>query len=355
MYSGVNPDVLPVGIYSRYHQFGTDERLARNSCLAIIDFFPPVSLLAPPWHLSDGYLSEVSGCDFSVSYRWDAGSRIEIRSYDTPVGTISQTSIKDPTYGSDWVRKHYLESEDDYRVMTYIAEHTVFEEQGKAVIRRKKDLGDDGVLIGRLDRSPYQKVLVELAGPEGFLTTLHTTPHVVEPLLEVLERRSREQLELALSSPVDCVWQPDNVTTELTPPDAFSKYCLPLYRHAGERCREAGKPYLVHIDGKLEAILDLVSSASIDVIESISVAGYAGDVTPAQVRKACPGSVLAFNFPASLAESPEVTIREYLDSCVRELGEDWRYFWQLSEDIPRDTYTGVLPALTGYFMDLASR
>jgi len=67
-------------------------------------------------------------------------------------------------------------------------------------------LGEDGVVLSRLDRSPYQKLLIELAGPERFLIDLYTNPKPVEKLMQVIGLRQDDQLALALDSEAAFIW-----------------------------------------------------------------------------------------------------------------------------------------------------
>jgi len=176
VYRNELPDQIPVGIYGRYLPRGTGERTARNLGLGIIESYPLVSLLAPPWHAYPSFLSEVKGACLRIEHAWQEGRRVEIRSYETPVGSVRQCSTADPTFGSDWIREFYVKRPEDYKVLAYLAEHTVFRRQEAGFEAACANLGGDGVVLGRVDRSPYQKVLIELAGPERFLVDLHTDP-----------------------------------------------------------------------------------------------------------------------------------------------------------------------------------
>lgn len=70
VYRNQRPDRVPVGIYGRYLPRGSCERLARQSGVGLIESYPLVSLLAPPWHLFSGYLSEVKAAQLRVEYTW---------------------------------------------------------------------------------------------------------------------------------------------------------------------------------------------------------------------------------------------------------------------------------------------
>ena len=153
------PDRWPVAIYARYLPRGSTEQLARNLGLGIIDYYPVASMLAPPWHTHSGYLSEVKGADLNIAFTWENGQAVEIRTYRTPLGSLTQRTRKDPAYGSDWIDKFYISSLEDYKVMQYLVENTVFRSNRREFQARQQDLAEDGVLLGRVDRSPFQIML----------------------------------------------------------------------------------------------------------------------------------------------------------------------------------------------------
>ncbi|MEN8227710.1 MAG: uroporphyrinogen decarboxylase family protein [Bacteroidota bacterium] len=348
VYRNRKPDRVPLGIYNRYHRIGKSERIARNAGMGILDFYPVISLLAPPWHMHAGYLSEVKNCSFRIKYAWENSNLVEERIIETPVGTLTQQIIKDPSYGSDWVQKHYIQSGEDYKIMTYVIENSLLISNEKAVEQRIGDLGEDGVVLGRVDRSPYQKLLIELADPEHFLVDLITDPAPVETLMEAIDFRLDEQFDRAMNSDVEVIWQPDNITTDMTPPDMFSKYCLPFYTKNGKKCREAGKVYAIHIDGKAGKLQEYLKQAPFDIVESFSVPMMGGDMEVEEALEIWPDKVICPNFPASLCTAEESEIVSFLN----ELNESFNgrpYMVQLSEDFNLDKYDHVLQILAKHF------
>ena len=347
VYNNQVPSQIPVSIYNRYHRYGEIERSARNNGLGILDFYPVVSLLAPPWHVKPGYVSEVKNSSFTIKNVWDKGQKIEIRTIETPVGSISQQIIQDPSYGSDWVKKHYLEKAMDYKIMQYIMENLIFESQEKIIKQRIEDMGHDGVVLGRVDRSPYQKLLVELANPESFLMELYSYPAPIEELIAVMNYKCDEQFKMAMESEVEVIWQPDNVTADMTPPEMFEKYNLPFYSKHGEECKKAGKPYLVHIDGRTAGIKELIARSPFNVIESFSFSEMAGNVSIEEGNKIWPDKVICPNFPATLCYENESTILAYLEKRKSEFNGR-PFMIQISEDIPIDKYLYILPIITKF-------
>jgi hypothetical protein len=345
VYRGQLPDQVPVAIYSRYLPRGTRERASREMGLAIIDWHPIASLLAPPWHLQSNYLSEVKGAELSVRFRWQDGRRIERRTYQTPVGDVFQESSVDPTYGSDWIQRFYIQTPEDYKVMTWLVEHTVFRRHESGLLASTENLGDDGVVLGRIDRCPYQKVLIELAGPERFLTDLYVEPEPACELLDVIDRRMDEVFTMVLESQAEVIWQPDNVTADLTPPAAMVKYCLPYYAKHGRELREAGKRYVIHLDGRLRPLKEHLTGAAFDCVESFSVPEAGGNMTLAEAMAAWPGKIILPNFPAPMCLRPDAEIEAFLARLLAEAGTSVPWMLQLSEDIPPGQWQRILPIL----------
>ena len=304
-------------MYHRYLPCGTVERETRGLGLGIIAYVPVVSMLGPPWHLYPEYLSEIRGADFHVHYSWDNGVMVERRTYTTPVGTVWQEITNDRAgAGSEHIRKHYITQRDDYRVVQYLVENTVVRSNEEAVRDRMRDLDGDGIVFGRLDRNPYQKCLIELAGPERFLVDLYTDPEPALELIDALSRKHEESLALALESQVEVFWQPDNTTSMMTPPDAYRQHCLPFYQRRTTLSHQAGKPYLVHMDGRLRALAPLIRESGFDVLESFSLPDIGGDMSLGEAQAAWPQIVVAPNIPANWALRSEAEIVGLIGSLV---------------------------------------
>ena len=332
-----------VAIYNRYLPRGDFEHQARELGLGVIDYYPLTSFIAPPWHLLPGYLSEVNGVQSSITYRWNDGKRVEIREYKTPIGSISQETVVDPIFGSDWISKHYINSIEDYKVLEYVVENSVLVCQEKDYQHQVENLGDSGVVLGRVDRSPYQKLLIELAGPERFLMDLYTDPEPVESLLATLDRKMDQMFDMVLESEAPVVWQPDNVTAEMTPPAMYEKYQLPFYEKHGSRLKAAGKVYVVHMDGRLRALTDQINRSVFDVIESFSFPEMGGDVPFEEAQKLWPEKRIFPNFPASLCHEDDETINRRVDEILASHAQSESPIIQFSEDIPTETSARVIP------------
>jgi len=346
VYQGCLPEQIPIGIYERYLPRGTVERAARTMGLGLIAYYPVVSMIGPPWHRYPGYLSEIAGAEFRVDYGWDHGVLVERRAYVTPVGEVWQEiSYDDAGIGSERIRKYYITERQDYRILEYLVEHTVLRKNEAELISRMRDLGEDGVLFGRLDRSPYQKCLIELAGPERFLIDLHTDPEPVQALLDALLQKQEQAWMMALESPVELFWQPDNITAEMTPPEAFRDYCKPLYQKRAEEAGQAGKRFLVHMDGRLRALATVIQECGIHVLESFSLPDIGGDLALSEAQSSLPATVIVPNIPATWFHLSDEEVQLRLRNLLTKATRDTPLMLQLSEDFPNTEWQRVIPLL----------
>lgn len=334
VYRGQQPDQTPAGIYTRYLVRGEIEHQARAAGMGIIDYLPPVTLASPPWHVLDGFLSPTKSGTFSVRYQWDQGRRQEIRSVETPDGTLSALIEQDAGgVGSELIRKHYITNPEDYALAAKIVRKTVFQDNAALFHARKQHLGESGVLLGRLDRSPFQKCLLELCAQETFLLDVLDETDETLALLEVLETRLLEAAERAIASEADVLWLPDNLTADMVSPSLFAQWHLPYYQKLSAWARQADKPLLLHCDGKLRALVPNLQASGVSAIESMSLPEMAGDMTVQEARAAFPGMRILPNFPANRAfDSPE-SIDQWVAQQKASL-DCAPWMLQISEDIP---------------------
>lgn len=94
--------------------------------------------------------------------------------------------------GSEHISHYYIQTPEDYRTMKYIVENIELSSNEEIFRKRMENLGEDGVVLGRLDRTPYQKLMLELVGGEKFLMDLYEDPEPVEELMDALYRKMDE-------------------------------------------------------------------------------------------------------------------------------------------------------------------
>lgn len=177
--------------------------------------------------------------------------------------------------------------------------------------------------------------------------SVYTGSALIDELIETINRKCDEQFALAMESEVEVIWQPDNITADMTPPEMYEKYLLPFYEKHGKQFREAGKPYLVHIDGRTNGIKEQIARSPFDVVESFSFSEMGGDVPVKEAVAIWKDKAVCPNFPASLYNDSEQAIKDYLNLKKNEFG-DKPFMIQISEDIPVASYNYILHVLSNY-------
>ena len=344
VYRNEMPEKPVVGIYTRYLSRGEMERKARNNGLGIIAYIPLTSQIGPPWHMLDGFLSEVKDVDLSARYFYRHKALYEHRTYHTPIGELTAEIGKSAGTGSEHIAKYYIQQPEDYHIMEYIVRNTILSPNTELYRRTAHELGEDGVVMGRMDRTPYQKLLIELAGAERFLMDLFDKTEIVEQLLDTMGMRYREQVDMAMDSEADVIWIPDNVTVDMTPPENYKKYLMPHYQYCVKCAKEAGKLVVAHYDGKIRLLSQYINEIGFNAIESVSDPMISGDMTFIEAVKAFPGKAILPNFPSNLSHSSIKDIQDYIGN-LKEQARGIPLMLQISEDLADNSYERVIPAI----------
>jgi hypothetical protein len=131
----------------------------------------------------------------------------------------------------------------------------------------------------------------------------------------------------------------------MTPPDAFRKHCVGFYDKRGRRLREAGIPYVIHMDGRLGALKGLIADSVFDVVESFSLPLLGNDLPLAEAWAAWPDKVVLPNFPSPLCLQSTEKIEAFLKDLFQQAGQHRPFMLQVSEDLPATEWQRVLPIL----------
>ena len=348
VYKHQNSGSIPWAAYGGFLlPCGENERYLRNAGCGWIHWTPVCSWLPPGMGHMNGWIleSEVKNVDTSIRFVWRDGKRAIRRTYETPVGTIYEELEQEPGYHSNWVKKFMIEKHEHYEVVKYIVENTLFRECYGDFEEARDNLGTDGVELAVCDRSPFQKLLLEICGTEQLTFDLTDRPDIVEDLLSAMARKQDEAFSIIADSPAEVVWMVDNVTGDITTPGVFDKYCMPFYNRQCDLLHSRDKILAVHFDGRLKPLKTLIDSTNIDVIESFSFREMGGDMTIEEADAAWPDKSIVANIPSFLCNRGEREIRIYLEDLLTRVSPRKNFMLELSENFPPPELRRVLPIL----------
>ncbi|MGQ9472450.1 MAG: hypothetical protein ACUVQZ_02660 [Candidatus Caldatribacteriaceae bacterium] len=299
-------------------------------------------------HFEQVYRTEIRDVEVWVREEFKEGKKWIQRCFRTPFGELEEKIVVDPVYGSQWVKEFPIKSLQDYGKMAFIIENTFYFPCYESFERVEKEVGEDGVVLSNVERSPFQKTLLELAGPERLFVDLFENPTIVENLFTVLVEKQRELYRIVASGPGLFVHIWDNVTEDYTSPFFFGKYCLPFYREIGFLLQEHGKLFVVHMDGKLKNLRELIAETPVNVVESFSLPEAGGNLSIEDAQSSWSDKAIIVNFPAFLCLEGKIFIRDYLEKLLSRI-DGKRVMVCVSEDLPRDSLVETLLFVSSLF------
>lgn len=263
----------------------------------------------------------------------------------TPVGAI------EAIWSQNWHRKYFLETADDYRVMTFIAEHTDYAPAYESFAAQAADLPEHVIAVPRMGRTPLQTILVDYAGLANFALHLYEFADEMRALYDALLVNFRRLAEIVAAGPGRYINILENFTAETLGPRRYAEFLLPVYEETFGMFRDAGKCVGYHYDGNLQSVKELVARAPLDLIESLTPPPE-GDMTLAEARAAFPDKLFWSNVNLGCYELPPQELKEEMWRRIEAGAPDGRRLaFEVSEDRPprwRESMPVILAALNEY-------
>ena len=239
--------------------------------------------------------------------------------YETPVGSIHNRFYFEN--GAMYTRKHLLDSVEDVKVMTYVAEHTDFVPRFDLFEERKQVIGEDGIPTPTAPCSPLMETLQVLCGLENSTYILLDEPEAMEGLFAALHERNKKVYRLLCDIDSPVVFCYEDTSTTIMSRDWLTAYALPALNEYAEILHAGGKKYITHMCGKLSGFKTEIAGVKSDGIDSVCPP-TTGDLALADARTAFPNKVLIGGIepPSLVLKSREEILRGVAETvnCVTD-------------------------------------
>ena len=212
------------------------------------------------------YKQVISNCKV---HDWYEGPR-HYKEIVTPVGSVRECWEYIPTSFSEGPVEHYLKSGDDITVMKYIYKNTRFEPDYEIARIRRQQVGDQGVVLCYLPKSPFMHLMALEAGVEAVTITALTMADEFRELLDIMKTAFDQAAQIAVDSPAEVLMIPENLSSEMVGPDLFQSYMYDYQKEWTSKIRDAGKYSFIHIDGTLAGLLKQESEVGFTVLEALT-------------------------------------------------------------------------------------
>jgi hypothetical protein len=192
----------------------------------------------------------------------------------TPIGSVTGTwKFTDRVGIIPHAVRHTVNNHEEMQIFHYAVDHldeTPVNVNEDAFLEIDRAIGDDGIATASMSNSPLM-FLIEMAwGLENTYYLLNDHREEVEDILEKLHISLRRYVEVIATSPAQIIIQYENTSSTLLSPETFRRYCLPYLNTYADILKEAGKIYLIHMCGKLHALVDEIGSGRFQGITDIA-------------------------------------------------------------------------------------
>jgi len=331
-WSRQRPDVIPYAVYEWLYSVEADD---------------------PAWEamFADGlgvirhvncYAEAAANVELEEESYDEDGFTVMRRTYVTPVGSIYET------WRNGWQHECMLKGPDDYRVMTYIAEHTAVEADSETLTGQLESMPAHTVALAALSRTPYQRMLVDLAGVGNFPFHLVDYEDEVRTLYDALRTVYRQRVEVAAECACRFVHFGENFNADAIGPARYEEFILPVYEECIGILHAAGKVVGAHYDGRTASCAEVINRSPLDLVESFTEPPE-GDQPLDVARANWPDKLIWCNIGVTDCQLPPNALREKVQSMVAAGAPDGtRLALEVSEHLPvnwRESMPVVLAAL----------
>jgi len=203
--------------------------------------------------------------------------------FETQNGVIAGQWTYLPESFSEAPSQHVIQSVADLAVWREVLAHTTYLPDYDELLRREALIGEQGVRLAYLPRSPLMQLIVEMAGIANVTTLWADALRELEETLRLMEASHDQAAAIALVSPAECLMIPENLSSEMVGRRFYENYLRGYEQKWVECIRQAGKYSFIHMDGTLRGLLRQVSTVGFDVIEAVTPAPV-GDLSFEEMR-----------------------------------------------------------------------
>jgi len=213
----------------------------------------------------------------------------------TPVGTLTGIwKFTDRVGTIPHFIKYVVNNHEEMEVFHYAVEHFSTEPpqpRYDKFLKIDELLGDEGLPTASMFNSPLMHLIEFVFGLENTYILLNDYRNEFEDILEKMHAAQRRHVEALAASPAPVVIQYENTSSTLLSPKIFRRYCLPYLNNYADILRAAGKIFLIHMCGKLHAMVDDINQGHFNGICDIAPLPT-GDLPLDEAAARLPGKVV---------------------------------------------------------------
>ena len=269
---------------------------------------------------------------------WTDSDGVFHRKIETPKGTLQEERVFAEVSYSYNIRKHLLESVEDFEIVRYVMERYRAKPRWDRYSIWLEALGDLGVVYCPLPYSGLGYLISRNLGVEKTCMAMFDYPEETQQLIEAVNTCNLRILEAIIDGPFEVLIITDNFDSNVQNPKMFDMYSRRYYAEVVRRLHAKGKYLAVHVDGEMAGCLKSFADCGVDCIDAATPAPMFR-LTPPQARaEAGDDMILSGGIPATVF-GPEASDAEF-ETCVREWLDtrhtSFKLFMAAGDQVPTD-------------------
>lgn len=226
------------------------------------------------WHRELGVGFYLQGCfPFKELFRScnvteEVINGIRSRTISTPIGSITERWKWLPNSFSEAPIKHFVETDKDLKIYQYAYSHLAYEPDYEFLHMRKQQIGDYGVLLAYMPKSPLMQLIALDSGIMNVVLLEMQFPSLFHGVINCMKSTLSAACSIVLESPAEIIMIPENLSSEMVGPHYFETYMRDYQSHWSQQIQQLGKYSCIHMDGTLKGLLKEVCSVGLSFIEA---------------------------------------------------------------------------------------
>lgn len=237
-------------------------------------------------------------------------------------------------YLGEWRQEYFIKTPDDYAILAQALRDSTCRACPERFEESERAVGENGITLGQLGRTPMQEVQIDFAGLETFSLHLAEGCSELFDLLELMNELKLRELREALKTPTRYIKLWENLTIETMGPHCYRKHLVPVYNRLFDVLKGSKKKLLVHYDGKLKLIAADIRALPFDGIDSLTPPPE-GDMSVRECRECWPDKFLWLHPNLGWFRLTEPNLLANVRRMVAE-ATPGRYCLMISEEVPPD-------------------
>jgi hypothetical protein len=262
------------------------------------------------------------------------------RRIETPRGALTETWTWLAESFAEAPTEHLVKSPADLPAYRFLFENTHYGPEYDLAWRRRRQVGEAGVVLCYLPKSPFMQLVALDAGIGAVAEIASDAPDELAETLAVVRAAHDAASRIALRSPAELLMIPENLSSEVVGPRFYERYMREYHETWCGEIAAAGKYSCIHLDGTLRGLLRQVASAGFSFIEAMTPAPV-GDLEVerwAEWAGAGHGTVFWGGLPGVYftAQVPDAEFDRHTKAVLEVMRSVPRYVLGVADQVPPD-------------------